>query len=97
MASIKRSNIEMLERLEIDLKSFIKYITKLFKEIRRKKIMLFSLCLAIVSGYIMFNVQENTIIDLIFIFSASTTMYNFCYPLAEPLYNLSNKLFRRKK
>jgi uncharacterized membrane protein YjjP (DUF1212 family) len=85
----------MLEEFKIDLEKSLKYMVKLLKEVRRRKIMLYSLCLALVSGYLLFNFDENSILELVFVFSASIALYNFVYPIYMKFVNFFNR-FKKK-
>jgi len=72
----------MLEEVKLDIKETVKYLVKLLKQVRRKKIMLYSFFLALISGLFIFYVSKNiTLVDLIFIFSSSICLYNIFYPI----------------
>ena len=81
----------MLEEIKIDLKDGIKYLVKLFREVRRKKKMLFSLCFTLVSGYILFNFSEHILVLLIFIVSTSLLLFNILCFLDSKLSIIINK------
>ena len=66
-----------MSEIKIDLKESIKYMVKLYREVRRKKKMLCSFCFALVNGLIYFLVTENNLILLIFSVSLSIFLCNF--------------------
>lgn len=63
--------------IKINLKESIKYMVKLYKEVRRKKKMLCSFCFALVNGFIYFLVTQNNLILLLFSVSLSIFLCNF--------------------
>ncbi len=67
--------MKLFEELKIDLLGCIKYMTKLSKEISRMKKILNSFSFALINGLIYFYVVKNTIILLVFMFSASMLLY----------------------
>lgn len=85
----------MLEEFKIDLEKSLKYMVKLLREVRRRKIMLYSLCLALVSYYFVYKFGKNAIIELILVISASIALYNFVYPIYMKFVNFFNRFKKR--
>jgi hypothetical protein len=65
-----------MSEIKIDLKDCVKYMVKLYKEVRRKKKMLYSFSFALVNGFIYFLVAQNNLILLIFSISLSIFLCN---------------------
>lgn len=71
--------MKLLEEVKIDLLACIKYVYKLLKQVRRKKIIMYSFWLSLISGLAYFYLDKNLTILLILIFALSILLYNVHY------------------
>ena len=68
--------MEKIKQFNFDVLGIIKYFMKLLKQVRRKKIIMYSSWLSLMTGIIYFFVDKNFAILLIFIFATTTMGYN---------------------
>lgn len=81
--------MKLPEEIKIDLLGCLKYMYKLSKEIRRRKIVLASFCFTIINGIIYFFIAQNSVILIVFMISASILFYNVLYPIYMWLLNIA--------
>lgn len=87
--------MEKIKQFNFDVLGIIKYFMKLLKEVRRKKIIMYSSWLSLITGIIYFFVDKNPVILLIFVFATTTLGYNVTYWLDQQ-YNIAKQQRKNK-
>lgn len=75
--------MEKQKQFNFDALGIIKYFVKLLKQVRRKKIIMYSFWLSLITGLIYFYIDKNNIILLIFALATTSLCYNVHYWLDQ--------------
>lgn len=92
LAKIGNVKMKLPEEIKIDLLGCLKYMVKHLKQVRRKKIIMYSFWLSLVTGLAYFCLDKNLTILLIFIFALSILLYNVHYWVNMFMFGLYTKI-----